>query len=170
MARPKCLMRNFTNLNRIYKAHQTNVWGTMEVFRIHCKTSVRLGTHERHPSTCSQVNYAHELWGILHKFLWEKWQSALYLISSSPPLYYSPTWNNEMDLASIHTGPAEFHWKLKFVTLATLSSLMAPEVVIMRASGWHYEDAPFQVFQLASGQWNISEALHCHVYCTIDAW
>ena len=25
MARPKCLMRNFTNWNRIYKAHQTNV-------------------------------------------------------------------------------------------------------------------------------------------------
>ena len=36
MARPKCLMRDFTNLNRIYKAHQTNVWWIMKVFRLHC--------------------------------------------------------------------------------------------------------------------------------------
>ena len=35
MARPKCLMRDFTNLNRIYKAHRTNVWWTMKVFRLH---------------------------------------------------------------------------------------------------------------------------------------
>ena len=32
MARPKCLMRDFTNLTRIYKAHRTNVWWTMKVF------------------------------------------------------------------------------------------------------------------------------------------
>ena len=37
MARPKCLMRDFTNLNRIYKAHRTNVWWTMKVFRLHCE-------------------------------------------------------------------------------------------------------------------------------------
>ena len=36
MARPKCLMRDFTNLNRIYKAHRTNVWWTIKFFRIHC--------------------------------------------------------------------------------------------------------------------------------------
>ena len=36
MARPKCLMRGFTNLNRIYKAHRTNVWWIMKVFRVHC--------------------------------------------------------------------------------------------------------------------------------------
>ena len=36
MARPKCLMRDFTNLNRIYKAHRANVWWTMKVFQIHC--------------------------------------------------------------------------------------------------------------------------------------
>ena len=36
MTRPKYLMGNFTNLYRIYKAHQTNVWWTMEVFRLHC--------------------------------------------------------------------------------------------------------------------------------------
>ena len=35
MARPKCLMGNFPNLYRIYKAHQTNVWWTMKVFRLH---------------------------------------------------------------------------------------------------------------------------------------
>ena len=35
MARPKCLMGIFTNLYRIYKAHQTNVWWTMKVFRLH---------------------------------------------------------------------------------------------------------------------------------------
>ena len=34
-AKPKCLLRNFTNFNRIYKAHQTNVWWTMKVFRLH---------------------------------------------------------------------------------------------------------------------------------------
>ena len=32
MARPKCLMGNFPNLYRIYKAHQTHVWWTMKVF------------------------------------------------------------------------------------------------------------------------------------------
>ena len=32
MAKPKCLMRDFTNLNRIYKATWTNVWRTMKVF------------------------------------------------------------------------------------------------------------------------------------------
>ena len=36
IARPKCLMRDFTNLNRIYKAHQTNVWWTKKVFQVHC--------------------------------------------------------------------------------------------------------------------------------------
>ena len=44
MPRPKCLMRDFTNLKRIYKAHQTNVWWIMKVFRLHCyndKTAVR---------------------------------------------------------------------------------------------------------------------------------
>ena len=35
MARPKCLMGDFTNLYGIYKAHQTNVWWTMKVFRLH---------------------------------------------------------------------------------------------------------------------------------------
>ena len=34
--RPKCLMEDFTNLYGIYKAHQTNVWWTMQVFRLHC--------------------------------------------------------------------------------------------------------------------------------------
>ena len=36
MARPKCLMRDFRNLNRIYKAHRTNVWWTKPVFQLHC--------------------------------------------------------------------------------------------------------------------------------------
>ena len=36
MARPKFLMRDYTNLNRIYKAHRTNVWWIMKVFQIHC--------------------------------------------------------------------------------------------------------------------------------------
>ena len=38
MARPKCLMRDFTNLNRIYTAHRTNVWWAMKVFQLHCIT------------------------------------------------------------------------------------------------------------------------------------
>ena len=37
MAMPICLMRNFTNLNRIYKAHWTNIWWTMKVIQLHCK-------------------------------------------------------------------------------------------------------------------------------------
>ena len=41
MARPRCLMRDFTNLNRIYKAHWTNVWWTMKVFHEHCQGSTR---------------------------------------------------------------------------------------------------------------------------------
>ena len=36
MARPKCLMRDFTNMNRILKAHRTNVWWIMKVFQLHC--------------------------------------------------------------------------------------------------------------------------------------
>ena len=32
MARPTCLMRDFIILNRIYKAHRTNVWWIMTVF------------------------------------------------------------------------------------------------------------------------------------------
>ena len=36
VARPKCLMRDFTNLNRILKAHRTNVWWIMKVFQVHC--------------------------------------------------------------------------------------------------------------------------------------
>ena len=36
MARPKCLMGDFANLYRIYKAHQTNVWWHIKVFRLHC--------------------------------------------------------------------------------------------------------------------------------------
>ena len=40
MARPKCLMRDFTNLNRIYKAHWTNVWWIMKVFQVHCGDAI----------------------------------------------------------------------------------------------------------------------------------
>ena len=37
MARPICLMRDFTNLIGIYKAHQIKVWWTMKVFfQLHC--------------------------------------------------------------------------------------------------------------------------------------
>ena len=44
MARPKCLMRDFTNLNRIYKAHRKNVSWIMKVFQVHwCMCSA----HER---------------------------------------------------------------------------------------------------------------------------
>ena len=37
MARPKCLMGDFTDLHRIYKAHHTNVQWTMKVFCLHWK-------------------------------------------------------------------------------------------------------------------------------------
>ena len=40
MARPKCLMRNFTYFNRIYKAHWINVWWTMKVIRLHWTSSI----------------------------------------------------------------------------------------------------------------------------------
>ena len=39
MARAKCPMRDFINFNRIYKAHQTIIWWTMKVFRLHCQTT-----------------------------------------------------------------------------------------------------------------------------------
>ena len=42
LTRPKCLMRDFTNLNRIYKAHPTNVWWTMKVFWVHTDWHVKL--------------------------------------------------------------------------------------------------------------------------------
>ena len=34
MDKSNCLMRDFTNLNRIYKAHRTNIWWTLKVFRL----------------------------------------------------------------------------------------------------------------------------------------
>ena len=36
MAWRKCPTRDFTNLNKIYKAHRINVWWAMKVFRLHC--------------------------------------------------------------------------------------------------------------------------------------
>ena len=36
MARPKCLMRDFTNSNKIYKAHRANIWWIMKVLGVHC--------------------------------------------------------------------------------------------------------------------------------------
>ena len=36
MVRPKCLTGDFTNLCRIYKAHQTNAKWTLKVFHLHC--------------------------------------------------------------------------------------------------------------------------------------
>ena len=36
MARPQFLTRDFTNFNRTYKAHQTNIWWIMKVFPLHC--------------------------------------------------------------------------------------------------------------------------------------
>ena len=41
MARPKCLMGDFTNFYGIYKAHQTNVRWTIKVFRLHCIVLIR---------------------------------------------------------------------------------------------------------------------------------
>ena len=56
MARPKCLMRDFTNLNRIYKAHRTNVWWTMKVFRLHCiDNHIDELMQERHNSTVNAL-------------------------------------------------------------------------------------------------------------------
>ena len=49
MARPKHLMKDFTNLNRLYKAHWTNVWWILKVFRVHCIIApklVALSLHE----------------------------------------------------------------------------------------------------------------------------
>ena len=39
--RPKWLMKDEKFHRFIYKAHQTNVWWTMKVFRLHCMSSVR---------------------------------------------------------------------------------------------------------------------------------
>ena len=60
LARPKCPMRDCTNLNRIYKvykAHQTNVWWIMKVFRAHCNCGLKgkiwypewIRVNEQHP-------------------------------------------------------------------------------------------------------------------------
>ena len=55
MAGAKCPMRDLINYNRIYKAHRTIVWGTMKVFRLHCRN--------RHNVALSQQNhwYRHAL-------------------------------------------------------------------------------------------------------------
>ena len=89
MARRKCLMGNFTYLYRIYKAHQTNVWWTMKVFRLHCylnqcwprsmsptRRMVSLGHNELtltyhtnqdtyHKTHCGLVIWAHRTWSSL---------------------------------------------------------------------------------------------------------
>ena len=45
MAKPKCLMRDFTNSYRIYKAHRTNVWWIMKVFWLYWyKCLLHIGT------------------------------------------------------------------------------------------------------------------------------
>ena len=55
MARPKCLMGDFTNLYGKYKAHQTNVWWIMQVFPLHCILGASCTYHpslpHRHPIT-----------------------------------------------------------------------------------------------------------------------
>ena len=52
-ARPKCLMRDSMNLNRIYKGHQTNVWWTMKVFSLHCN-ALELLLFSTNPSLCQR--------------------------------------------------------------------------------------------------------------------
>ena len=56
MARPKCLMRDFTNLNRTYEAHQTNVWWTMKVFRLHCPPHPPFHSRSKCPCSYSGIN------------------------------------------------------------------------------------------------------------------
>ena len=55
MARTKCLMRDFTYLNRIYKSHQTNVWWTMKVFQQHCLDWVIFPTEYGFLYACYEV-------------------------------------------------------------------------------------------------------------------
>ena len=55
MARHKCLMRDFTNLNRIYQAHQINVWWIMKFFQVHCQIYITKWCHQatsHRPSQC----------------------------------------------------------------------------------------------------------------------
>ena len=60
MARPKCLMGDFTNFYGIYKAHQTNVWWTMKVFRLHwCMHVPRL--------SCLSCKFCHCYWIPFHR-------------------------------------------------------------------------------------------------------
>ena len=62
LARPKCLMRDFTNLNRIYKAHRTNVWCTIKVFRLHCRKMTHIN------KKCKEITLWPEIW----------WHDAVY--------------------------------------------------------------------------------------------
>ena len=98
MARPKCLMGDFTNLYGIYKAHQSNVWWTLKVFRPHCDTPAQQSCGRRtywFHSICPSVVHA---------------VSALWLIAYS--------WRHQMEtlsaLLAICAGnspvPGEFKW------------------------------------------------------------
>ena len=92
MARPKCLMRDFTNLDRIYKAHRTNVWWTTEVFRQHCICIADAGVDMNatiHISTnnyllmqsqwvfCYDSNFFHPI-----AFLWGQGLGCFFVVSS----------------------------------------------------------------------------------------
>ena len=49
MAKAKCLVGDLTNLYSIYKAHQTNVWWSMKVFRLHWRfQKVPLKVHTKY--------------------------------------------------------------------------------------------------------------------------
>ena len=56
MARAKCLMRDFMNFNRIYKAHSTIVWWTMKVFRLHCRDAFTHYTYTIQASVSESVS------------------------------------------------------------------------------------------------------------------
>ena len=62
MARPKCLMRDFTNLNRIHKTHRTNVWWTMKVFLLHWLRRVLYGPFNKTFQTSSVSLNIYSIW------------------------------------------------------------------------------------------------------------
>ena len=70
MARPKCLMGDFTNLYGIYKAHQTNVWWTMKVFRLHCwLIIIMVERHSSQRNFTSDTYLCHQSLNLIWKLL-----------------------------------------------------------------------------------------------------
>ena len=101
MAKPKCL-RDFTNLNRIYKAHWTNVWWIMKVFQVHS-------------NYWFWMSGSHLLSEVLLRYNWYSTLAHLYHISY---IYIFKSFRRYITLAQFRTT-LSCQWQLKVEAISS---------------------------------------------------